>query len=91
MNSNPGDHICHAGGLRQGDSLSPMMFMIAMEVLNGLFQKADEWSLFHNLGVKEIPFHTSLYVDDPWNFGHLLGSPWLGVQHQQKSIGTESL
>jgi hypothetical protein len=64
MNGNPGDRICHARGLRQGDPLSPMMFVIVMDILNGLFRKADEWSLYHSLGVKEIPFRTSLYADD---------------------------
>jgi hypothetical protein len=44
--------------------LSPMMFVIIMDNLNGLFRKADEWSLYHSLGVKEIPFRTSLYADD---------------------------
>jgi hypothetical protein len=41
-----------------------MMFVIIMDNLNGLFRKADEWSLYHSLGVKEIPFRTSLYADD---------------------------
>jgi hypothetical protein len=46
MNGTPGDHICHASGLRQGNPLSPMIFVLVMEVLNGLFRKADSWSLF---------------------------------------------
>jgi hypothetical protein len=41
-----------------------MMFVIVMDILNGLFRKADEWSLYHSLGVKGIPFCTSLYADD---------------------------
>jgi hypothetical protein len=64
MNGTPGDCICHARGLKQGDHLSPMLFVIVMEVLDSLFHKADSWSLFQNLGVREVPFHTSLYADD---------------------------
>jgi hypothetical protein len=64
MIDNPGDRICHACGLRQGDPLSPMMFVIVMEVLNGLFRKANELSLYHSLGVRENPSRMSLYADD---------------------------
>jgi hypothetical protein len=64
MNGTPGDRICHACGLRQGDPLSPMIFVLVMEVLNGLLCKVDSWSLFQILGVREVPFRTSLYADD---------------------------
>jgi hypothetical protein len=50
-----------------------MMFVIVMDILNRLFRKADEWSLYHSLGVKEIPFRTSLYADDLEIFVSMLG------------------
>jgi hypothetical protein len=31
--------------LRQRNPLSPMLFLLVMDVLNSLFRKADAWSL----------------------------------------------
>jgi hypothetical protein len=41
MNGSPGDRICHARSLWQGDLLSPMLFVLVMEVLDSMFRKAD--------------------------------------------------
>jgi hypothetical protein len=41
----PGDRISHVCGSWQGDSLSPMLFMLIMEVLNIIIKKADPWGL----------------------------------------------
>jgi hypothetical protein len=40
MNNNPGATIYHAHGLWQGNLLSPMLFLILMEVLSALVRKA---------------------------------------------------
>ena len=41
VNGHPGRRICHARGLHQGDSLSTMLFMLVMEVLNGLIRLVE--------------------------------------------------
>jgi hypothetical protein len=51
LNGKKGDRICHAQGLCQGDPLSSMLSILAMEVLNGLFRKVVDWSLFRPFGV----------------------------------------
>lgn len=64
MNGAPGHRIFHAQGLRQGDPLSPMLFVLVMEVLSAMIRKADEWALFNNLGIRNLPNRASLYADD---------------------------
>jgi hypothetical protein len=64
LNGNPGERICYARGLRQGDPLSHMLFLLLMEVLIALICKADAWLLFHSLGVHSIAYRASYYVDD---------------------------
>jgi hypothetical protein len=41
MNNALGTWICLAQGLRHGDPLFPMLFLLVMEVLNALIRKAD--------------------------------------------------
>jgi hypothetical protein len=64
INSVPGEKICHARGLCQGDPLSPFLFLLVMEVLSALIKRADDWSLLSPLGVRAIPFRASLYAND---------------------------
>jgi hypothetical protein len=64
LNSAPGDTIFHGHGLSQGDLLSPVMFLLVMEVLNVIIKKVDHHSLLHNLEVPSIPHRVAFYVDD---------------------------
>lgn len=51
-------------GVRQGDSLSPMLFVIAMYVLHRLFTKAARDGVLRKMKPPEIKFQCSLYADD---------------------------
>jgi hypothetical protein len=64
LNGQLGRHICHAWGLRQGDPLSPLLFMLTVEALNTLFHLAEEHGLFRSLRVAPIQHILFLYVDD---------------------------
>lgn len=64
LNGEPGQPIRHRRGLRQGDPLSPMLFIIAMDVLTSLITKADELHLLQPLAQKSIGHRISIYADD---------------------------
>jgi hypothetical protein len=64
MNRWPGDSLTHCCRLRQGGPLSPMLFLLVMEVLSALIHKADEFGLLQPLGANAIPHRAALYADD---------------------------
>jgi hypothetical protein len=64
LNEVPGDFINHQWGLRQGDPLSSMLFIIVMDVLNLLISKDAEAGLLQPLSLRSIQHRVSLYVDD---------------------------
>jgi hypothetical protein len=46
LNGTLGERVCHTCGLCQGNHpLSPMLFLLIMEVLSAMFRLADNWSL----------------------------------------------
>jgi hypothetical protein len=64
LNGRPGQRICHARELRQGDPLSPLHFILVMEAPNGLFRRVDLNDLLSPLCAPSIKFRLSLYADD---------------------------
>jgi hypothetical protein len=64
LNGIPRKPIRHGRGLRQGDPLSPMLFILAMDPLQRMLEKATQAGLLTPIGAEPIKFRTSLYADD---------------------------
>jgi len=63
VNGSPGTRIYHAHGLRQGDPLSPMLFVLVMETLNALISAAESYNLLKTIDPK-VKCWAFLYADD---------------------------
>jgi hypothetical protein len=64
VNGEPGDLISHQRGLRQGGSLSPMLFILVMDVLNSMVSRASEQGLLQWLMERGNGQRLSLYADE---------------------------
>jgi hypothetical protein len=64
LNDSPGNRIAHRRGLRQGDPLSPMLFVMVMDVLNSLFRAAESRGLLQSLEEAGVRNRLSIYADD---------------------------
>jgi hypothetical protein len=63
VNGIPGEVILHRRGLRQGDPLSPMLFILAMDALGFLFAQAESDGLLQPLSTRTLQHRVS-YADD---------------------------
>ena len=64
LNGVKGKWFKHYTGLRQGDPLSPLLFIIAMEPLQRMFDRAARDGLLTHMGGRVIKLRASLYADD---------------------------
>lgn len=64
LNGMSGPFINHKRGLRQGDPLSPMFFILVLDVLNSIVAKADSLGLLRPLASRPLGHRMSLYADD---------------------------
>ena len=70
LNGEPGPPIWHRRGLRQGDPLSPTLFVFVMNKLNRVLAKALELGILKRLARQELVTSVSLYADDVVIFCH---------------------
>lgn len=64
VNGSASKSFWHGKGLRKGDPISPLLFIIVMDVLTVVFRKAEEAGVFASLSAYGVHHRLSLYVDD---------------------------
>jgi hypothetical protein len=64
LNGSSGSCICQARGLRRGDPLSPLLFVLAMDVLNVLIKSANNTRLLTPFQPMVMKYRVFLYADD---------------------------
>lgn len=64
LNGTPGAKINHARGLRQGDPLSPFLFILAIDTLQRVLELATEDGFLSPLRGRQARLWLSLYADD---------------------------
>ena len=64
VNGCAGEKFMHAQGLRQGESLSPLLFVIAMDVLTAMMIKAQERQVLSKIPGCMPLQRLSLYAND---------------------------
>ena len=66
VNGSPSVEFIPQRGLRQGDSLAPLLFNIVVEALNGLMREAVEKNLFRgfSMGSNNVEISILQYADD---------------------------
>jgi hypothetical protein len=64
LNGVAGVPIHHGRGLRQGDPLSPLLFVLAIDPLSQILELASSHGLLHKIQGRGNVLRTSLYADD---------------------------
>lgn len=90
VNGEPGEIITHQRGLRQGDPLSPMLFILVMDVLNSMVRYATMNELLQPLSIQQVQHRISFYADDAVIFLRPFSSDLIVVKHLLDLFGHAS-
>jgi hypothetical protein len=64
VNGSIGHWFDRGRGLRQGDPLLPLLFVLAIDPLQRLFERATRIGLLHPVQHRSVKLRVSLYADD---------------------------
>jgi hypothetical protein len=64
LNGIAGEPIVHGRGLQQGDPLSPLLLVLAIDPITQILEEATHVGLLHKLRGRGVILRTSLYADD---------------------------
>ena len=64
INGRQGSSFTHMRGVRQGDPLSPMLFILAIDPLQKILDLAMQHGILKPLALTTAKLRTSLYADD---------------------------
>jgi hypothetical protein len=64
LNGAEGPRIRHRRGLRQGDPLSPLLFILAIDPLHRILDRSTQMGYLSPLPLREARLRASLYADD---------------------------
>ena len=90
LNGSLGKQFSHRRGLRQGDPLSPMLFILAMEPLQRLFELATVQGVLSELKLGAASIRASFYADDAALFVNPCSSDITAVQQILHLFGNAS-
>ncbi|KAM0882066.1 hypothetical protein ACQ4PT_032540 [Festuca glaucescens] len=90
LNGCLGARFVHRRGLRRGDPLSPMLFILAMEPLQRMFARATEQQILSPLRLRAARLRASFYADDAALFVNPLKSDITVVQQILQLFGNVS-
>lgn len=90
LNGEPGPPIWHRKGLRQGDSLSPQLFVLAVDTLGRLMKRTHDTGILQQLHPRRPVPAISLYADDVMLFCHAAESDVTAVREILTLFGRAS-
>ncbi|WVZ91565.1 hypothetical protein U9M48_037717 [Paspalum notatum var. saurae] len=90
LNGRQGTTIQHMRGVRQGDPLSPMLFILAIDPLQRILDLATRHGILSPLPLTAAKLRTSLYADDAAIFINPFKEEFLAVKNILHAFGCAS-